>query len=184
VPVGNPVVGTGPDTGLGGRKDYAPVGPARLTSISPTRVSTAGGVRVTITGEAIPVGARVRIGTTTGVTVSAASATSLSFTTPALVLGTYDVYVFAPDGSSSVLSGGLTYLTATGSSTPTTPGQQPGSQPATGSQPAAGGGTGGSTDGSVAGPHGERLMHSARFAALGKTIWTVNCSSACSGLPV
>jgi hypothetical protein len=167
-----------PETGLGGRKDYAKVGPARLTSISPTRVSTAGGVRVTVTGEAIPVGARVLIGTTTPVTVSAASATSLSFTTPALVPGTYDVYVFAPDGTSSVLTGGLTYLAAPGSSTPANPGQQPGSQPA------AGGGTGGGTDGSVAGPHSERLMHSARFAALGRTIWTVNCSSACSGLPV
>ena len=33
------------------------------------------------------------------------------------------------------------------------------------------------------GPHGEHLRYSARFAALGASIWGVNCTTTCSGLP-
>ncbi|MGY1710863.1 S8 family serine peptidase [Geodermatophilus sp. SYSU D00758] len=176
-----PSGGTAPD--LGGVKTYPQVGPFRLTSISPTRVSTAGGTRVVVTGEAIPAGARVRVGSTAQATVLSASTTSLSFTTPARVAGGYDVFVFAPDGTSTVLTAGLTYLDVTGG--PDAPAPAPGGAapapgtPGDGQEPAAG--TGGSA---VTGPNGERLLPSARFAALGTAIWRVDCSSTCGGLPV
>jgi hypothetical protein len=179
------------------------VGPFGLTSISPTRVSTAGGTTVTVTGTAVPAGARVRIGLTDAATVTSVSATRVTFTTPARVAGVYDVYVFAPDGTSSVLTGGLTYVDATGGVSPTpgtstpgtstpgtsTPGTpQPGTpQPGTpqpgAQQPGAGGGTPPAAgDSSVPGPRGERLVRSARFSALGTAIWRVDCSGTCSGL--
>ncbi|MGY1821238.1 S8 family serine peptidase [Geodermatophilus sp. SYSU D00079] len=189
-----------PDTG--DKKVYEEQGPYRLTSISPTRVSTAGGTQVTITGLAIPQGATVRVGATRVAQVSDALTTSsrVVFRTPAAVAGSYDVYVFGPDGETySVLADGLTYVDAdtpsTGGGTPDpgeedpapqTPGtQSPGTQtpgtqtPGTqtpGTQPPAGNG------GIVTGPNGERLVHSTRFASLGSSIWGVNCANGCSGL--
>ncbi|MGY1829170.1 S8 family serine peptidase [Geodermatophilus sp. SYSU D01180] len=188
-----PVPGA-PAPDLGGRTDYPRVGPFRLTSVSPTRVSTAGGTRVVVTGEAIPAGARVRIGATTAATVTAVSATGLSFTTPARVAGSYDVWVFAPDGTSTVLTAGLTYVDA--ASAPTQPGTGP--QPGTGTPPGAtqpgatqpGAGTPPGTaqppaaDPVVTGPHGERLVRTARFAALGTAVWAVDCTRSCSGLAI
>jgi hypothetical protein len=36
----------------------------------------------------------------------------------------------------------------------------------------------------VTGPNGQRLVRSALFASLGRSIWTANCSTSCSGLAV
>ncbi|NEK57233.1 S8 family serine peptidase [Geodermatophilus sabuli] len=198
--------GTPPATG--GRKDYPETGPFRLTSISPTVVSAAGGTRVVITGLAIPEGALVRVGSTGGAQVDEVSPTRLTFTTPALVAGRYDVYVFSPDRStSSRLDAALTYVAGGSGPTPGTNPQQPGgsTQPdpdgtapgvpdpgatdpgTTGpgatdpgaTDPSTGGSAGG---GVVTGPNGERLRYSARFASLGASIWGIDCSTGCSGL--
>jgi hypothetical protein len=179
----------------------------KVTSIDPSTVSTAGGTLITITGTALPAGARVRVGPSAGATVLNGSATHVTFVAPALVAGIWDVSVFAPDGTSSVLRAALTYVA------PGSDGSQPGTNPGGGgttpNSPAPGGGSqpGGTTpapgpgspqpdsstpgintpDSSarpIVGPHKERLMYSALFAGLGKAIWGVNCSSACSGLAV
>jgi hypothetical protein len=140
--------------------------------------------------------------------VLSASSTQVTFLAPALVAGVYDLSVFAPDGSSSVLPAGLTYYD------PTVDGSQPGGgnpgggtgpgapDPASGSQPGGsdpgatdpgapdpggsqpGSGAPGSSSAAIAGPHRERLMPSALFAGLGSTIWGVNCGNGCSGLAV
>ncbi|MGY1732913.1 S8 family serine peptidase [Geodermatophilus sp. SYSU D01045] len=169
-----------PAPDLGGRTDYPRVGPFRLTSISPARVGTAGGTRVVVTGEAIPAGARVRVGATTAATVTAVSATGLSFTTPARVAGSYDVWVFAPDGTSTVLTAGLTYVDAASAPTRPATGTQPGTQP--GTRPVATPSPAG--DRIVTGPHGERLVRTARFTALGAAVWGIDCTRSCSGLAV
>ncbi len=200
---GAPAPGTpGPD--LGGRRDYPETGPYRLTSISPTRVSASGGTTVTVTGAAIPAGATVRVGTSTSALVVGTTTSSrLAFRTPALVPGSYDVYVFGPDRSThSVLVGGLTYVAEEGTGgapqpgTPTPGAPQPGTptpgapQPGTPAPGAPQPGTqapGTPPSGSapeVTGPNGERLRHSVRFASLGSSIWGVDCSSSCSGLAV
>ncbi|WP_138757535.1 S8 family serine peptidase [Modestobacter altitudinis] len=177
-----PGAGTAPTSpGPGGSTTYPPSGPFGLTSISPTRVGVEGGTRVTVTGSAIPANAQVRIGLTSPAVVSSVSATRLVFTTPALVAGTYDVYVSVPGGTPTVLTGGLTYLPA--ASAPTTPaaGTTPRSTP-TASAPAATPTAAAPT--AVAGPHGERLVRSSVFRSLAPAIWRVNCASACSGLAV
>jgi hypothetical protein len=105
---------------LGGSRNYPGTGTFGLTSISPARVSTAGGTTVTITGTAVPTGVRVRVGATAAATVISASSTQVQFTSPALVAGVYDVSVFAPDGTSAVLTGGLTTVAPTGGTSPGT----------------------------------------------------------------
>ncbi|WP_448616225.1 S8 family serine peptidase [Modestobacter sp. URMC 112] len=192
-PSPDPTTPPTPAPDLGGRKDYPEVGPFQLTSIDPARVSTAGGTRVVISGAALPSGARVRIGATTSVLVSTAGPTQLTFTTPALVAGVYDVHVFAPDGTSSVLTGGLTYVDAEGTSpapttpapttpAPTTPGPTAPAPPDSAQAPGDGPGPGG--DGSVTGPNGQRLTYSARFTSLAPAIWRMDCSTSCSGMSV
>jgi serine protease len=135
---------------------------------------------VTITGDAVPAGAKVRVGLTAAATVTSVTATQVVFTTPKLVAGTYDVYVFAPDNTSSVLTAGLTYVAASGggaspTSTPAAPSASP-TATATSAPP--------STSGPVVGPNGQRLVRSPLFASLAPAVWKVNCSSACSGLAV
>jgi serine protease len=164
----------------GGSTTYPATGPFGLTSITPTRVSVDGGTRVTITGSAIPAAARVRVGLTASAVVSTVSTTKLVFTTPALVAGSYGVYVFAPDGTSSVLTNGLTYLanTSAPSSAASTASTTASSAPSSTAT------AGPATPTWVTGPHGERLVRSALFRSLGSSIWKVNCASACSGLAV
>jgi serine protease len=155
------------------------VGDFGLTSITPSRVSAAGGTRVTITGTSIPANAVVRIGSATQAVVNTVSATTLVFTTPALVAGVYDVTVSIPGGSkSSVLPGGLTYLAASGT-------------PSSSASPTSTSPTSSSSATSTAaaptwrtGPHGERLVRSDLFRSLAPGIWKVNCASACSGIAV
>ncbi|MGY1689780.1 S8 family serine peptidase [Geodermatophilus sp. SYSU D01105] len=176
--------GSTPD--LGGQRTYPEVGPFRLTSIAPSRVSVTGGARVTITGGAIPGGVRVRVGDSAAATVVGASTTSVTFTAPARAAGSYDVHVFAPDGTSSVLTAGLTYVAASGGSGPAVPAPPTApsapSSPGTGGQPPGGGDR--AADGSVPGPDGQRLLYSARFAALGSAVWALDCRRSCSGLAV
>jgi len=143
---------------------------------------------VTITGTAIPAGARVRIGQSAAATVSTSSTTHLVFRTPALVAGTYDVHVFNAAGTvSTVLQGALTYVGAAGSTTSapaatssatSTPTRSAGSAPSSSATAPPAAATW------VTGPHGERLVRSALFRSLQPTIWRVDCSTSCSGRAV
>jgi hypothetical protein len=188
-----PGAGT-PAPDLGGEKEYPEVGPFRLTSISPTRVSVEGGTRVTITGKAIPAGAKVRVGATATATVDSASATQLTFTAPARIAGVYDVFVFAPDGTVSVLEAGLTYVDASGGgqqpgATPSpTPGSDPGPDPDPGAglppDPDEGQEPDDTPEQVVKGPGGQRLVSSALFSSVPQSIWSRSCATACSGLPL
>ena len=62
----------------------------------------------------------MRVGATAAATVVSATGTQVQFTSPALVAGVYDVSVFAPDGTSAVLTGGLTYVAPAGGTSPGT----------------------------------------------------------------
>jgi serine protease len=142
-------------------------------------VGVAGGTQVTITGTAIPADVRVRIGSNTEVEVTAASTTRLTFTTPPLVAGSYDVFVFDRSGTtSSVLAGGLTYLAAGSAPSPTA------SAPPTTSAPSSSATSTPAAPTWRTGPHGERLVRSDVFRSLAPAIWKVNCASACSGIAV
>ncbi|MGY2001675.1 S8 family serine peptidase [Blastococcus sp. SYSU DS1024] len=177
-----------PQPATGGEKQYPSVGAYRITSISPSVVSASGGTRVRISGSGFQSGVLVRVGSSTAVRIVGLSGTEIVFESPKLVAGVYDVFVFAPDRSSTVLGGGLTLVTATSSPAPTAPTptapapSAPGTEPgvdAPGGTPPAGG-----SDGTVRGPRGERLLPSARFSALARSIWTVDCSSGCGGLSI
>ena len=75
-----------------------------VTSISPFNGLTAGGTTVTITGsnfDATPANNTVKFGTTAA-TVAAATATSLTVTSPALVFGGYHVTVQTTAGTSAI----------------------------------------------------------------------------------
>ncbi|CCG05484.1 S8 family serine peptidase [Blastococcus saxobsidens] len=178
---------------------YPEVGPFGIASLSPNVVDTAGGTLVTITGRALPSLPTVRVGTSATATVVRSSTTSLVVRVPARTAGTYDVTVHARDGRSTVLTAALTYAVAVGSdpsgSTPggTTPGgtaPAPSSPAPSSPAPSAPGGS--TPDGGTApdvpaavrtGPHGERLVRSDRFSALG-SIWSVNCSASCTGVAI
>lgn len=170
---------------------YPSVGAFGITSLSPDTVSVDGGTLVTVTGTALPARPQILIGGTARAVVVTESATRVQFRVPARTAGVYDVTVFAPDGRSTVLAGGLTYRAAvpptegtpgTGTTPPggdTTPGT---TAPTT---PAPGPGTRGSESGPVVrtGPSGERLVRSATFSAL-RGIWSVDCASSCTGVVI
>jgi hypothetical protein len=129
------------------------------------------------------------------------------------VAGVYDVHVFATDGTTAVLEAALTYVDGAGSGTPgtDTPGTDntPGTDTGTGGSGGSGTGTGGSgsggsdaggagPDGSgsdsggsggaagpvvATGPGGERLVRTTKFAALG-SIWSMDCSTSCTGVAI
>jgi hypothetical protein len=187
--------------------------------MTPATVDVAGGTLVTITGTALPANPRVRVGTSATATVVSSSATSIAFRAPARAAGVYDVHVFATDGTESVLTSALTYVSGaagggsgTGTGTPGTgtgtgtggtgtggagtgtPGTSSGSGPGTGTGTGTGtggsgsggsgsGGPGATTPGVVTGPGGERLVRTTKFAALG-AIWSMNCSTSCSGVAI
>ncbi len=210
-PGSTPPGSTSPGSGTtpGGMTTYPEVGPFRVTSISPTQVPAAGGTTVTVTGQALPEGARVRVGDSAAATVVSSSATRLVFRTPARVAGTYDVHLFAPDDTAQVLTGALQYLPASAGSTPpgagggiappptgggtdpgtggtTPPGTTPPGTTPPGTTP--GPGTGGTAPGGgsagpseVTGPHGERLVRTSRYTGLGAGFWQLDCSSSCAG---
>ena len=115
-------VPAGPVVSTGGSTTYPGVGHFRVTAISPSTVSTAGGTEVTITGTGITAGARVRVGESAAATVLRSSSTSLTFRSPALVAGVYEVSLFSASGlESSVMPGGLTYVAAGTTPGATTP---------------------------------------------------------------
>ncbi|MFD2092946.1 S8 family serine peptidase [Blastococcus deserti] len=211
---GTPTPGTStpatpaPDAPVPGTTTYPRVGTFRITSLTPNVVDVAGGTLVTITGEALPDDPTVRIGGTSTGTVVTASATRVTFRVPARVAGTYDVSVFAPDGRSTVLSNALTYAAEVGSPTPggdggtpddggstpdgtspggTTPDSGPGGTPPGGSTPDDGASDDGPAPGTEpvvrSGPAGERLVRSAKFGGL-RAIWSMDCSSSCTGVAI
>jgi hypothetical protein len=141
----------------------------------------------------------VLVAGTTAATVVSANGTSLTFLAPALAAGTYDVTVFDSSGAqSSTLPGALTYVDVTsgggtggagGAGTGGTGGAGAGGSAGSGagSGGAGGSGTGGAggSGGSsgpivVTGPNGERLVQSARYAALTDSFWAASCSG-CGG---
>ncbi|MFC5345246.1 IPT/TIG domain-containing protein [Brevundimonas staleyi] len=100
----------------GGFTYFAPTPASTLSAISPATGSTAGGTSVTLTGTDFVVGSTsVTIGGTTvaAANVTVASATSLTFATPAHAAGTVVVTVTTPNGTSSAVSGGFTYVAPT-----------------------------------------------------------------------
>jgi hypothetical protein len=192
-----PEDGSGPDDG--GIITYPSVGPFSITSISPTRVNVAGGTLVTITGTDLPTAPQVRIGDSAAAFVVSSSATEVVFRAPARVAGAYDVHVFAPDGRTSVLTAALTYSADVGG--PGSGGADDGSDDSgSGGDPDDGtggsdgsGGSGGSDDGTddsdgsagpvtTTGPGGERLVRTTKFASLGSSFWSMNCSVSCTGV--
>lgn len=104
----------------GGCKKKAPAGPEgpisgpevrlQVTSINPASIAPNGAVPATLYGSAFESGATVSFrgpSDASASDVGFSSANSLSLTIPALALGTYDVTVTNPDGTSAVLRGGL-----------------------------------------------------------------------------
>ena len=81
-----------------------------VVSISPSSGTTAGGINVTITGANFMGGATVTIGGTAATGINVVSTTSITATTPVGTAGAQNVVVTNPDGQSSTLSGGFTYL--------------------------------------------------------------------------
>ncbi|WP_346619269.1 S8 family serine peptidase [Blastococcus montanus] len=173
-----------PQPVTGGEKSFPSVGAYRITSVSPSVVSASGGTRVRISGSGFESGVRVRVGTSTAVRIVGLSGTEIVFESPQLMAGVYDVHVFAPDRTETVLDDALTLVTvASAPSAPAPSAPAPGADPVVdapgGAAPPAG-----SSDGTVRGPRGERLLPSARFSALAGSIWTVDCTSGCSGLSI
>jgi hypothetical protein len=174
------------------------VGPFGITSLSPATVDSAGGTLVTITGTALPADPRVRVGTSAAAVVVSASSTTLVFRAPARVAGVYDVHVFATDGTTSALEAALTYVDGAGAGAPGTgdgtgdgTGGDGTGDSGSGTGGSGSGGSGGSGDGSgeaagpvvATGPAGQRLVRTAKFAALG-SIWSMDCSTSCSGVAI
>ncbi|TFV62132.1 hypothetical protein E4P40_27690 [Blastococcus sp. CT_GayMR20] len=187
---------TSPSTPAPDTTQYDAVGAFKVTSLSPNRVSTAGGTLVTVTGLALPASPTIRIGATATATVLISSATKVVFRVPARTADSYDVSIFAAGGTSQVLSRALTYYDPSAGSTPEDPADSgSGATPAPGggTTPAPGGGTtpapGGGGPSPVTepvvrkGPSGERLVRSAKFGAL-RSIWSVDCSSSCAGVAI
>lgn len=192
--------GAGSGPGTGGSTSYPGVGSFRVTEISPSTVSTAGGTEVTITGTDISPGARALVGPSAAATVVRSSTTSLTFRAPALVAGVYDVTLFSASGlESSVMPGGLTYVAAGGTPAPgATPGTPAPGTPApgtpapttpaptgpapTGPAPGTGAGSGGAAPASGVGPHGERLVRTAKYTSLRAGFWALDCSVSCRGV--
>ncbi|SNS87035.1 Serine protease, subtilisin family [Geodermatophilus pulveris] len=182
---GDPGGSPAPDSPApGGEVTYPGTGPFGITSVSPAVVGVDGGTTVTLTGTAIPAGARVRVGDTAAAEVLRTTGTRLDFRAPARVEGVYDVHVFSADGrEQEVLTAALSYVTQAapgpGGDTPADPGT-PG--------PGAGDGTGGPDAGAGGpevrtGPGGQRLVRSAAFAAL-RPVLSTGCAVTCPGWAV
>jgi hypothetical protein len=81
-----------------------------LATVAPAAGSTAGGTVATITGTAFQPGASVTFGTKPATSVTVASPTSITATTPAAEAGVVDVTVTNPDGQSATAPAAFTYL--------------------------------------------------------------------------
>ena len=93
--------GTGTGTGL---YTYGAAGPT-VASVSPNRGPTTGGTSVTITGTNLTGATSVKFGSTTAVSFTVNSATQITTRSPAAALGTVDVTVTTPAGTSTTSSG-------------------------------------------------------------------------------
>ena len=69
----------------------------------------AGGATVAITGTGFVNGCQVLVDSVYATTVTFASSTSISFTTPAMSAGTYPIYVINPDGGTAISIPGISY---------------------------------------------------------------------------
>ena len=69
----------------------------------------AGGATVAITGTGFVNGCQVLVDSVYAPTVTFASSTSISFTTPAMSAGTYPIYVINPDGGTAIAIPGVSY---------------------------------------------------------------------------
>ena len=74
-----------------------------------TGANPAGSETITLTGINFKAGATVTIGGTSATSVSIASSTSITFTTPAKTAGDYDVTVTNTNGLQATLSNGISY---------------------------------------------------------------------------
>ena len=123
---------------------------------------------MTITGTALPANPRVRVGDSATATVVTSSPTGLTFRAPARVAGTYDVHVFATDGTEDVLTAALTYVDGAGAGTARH--RHPGhGTPGTGTPGTPGTGTG--TGGPAVGLRRLRLAAPARAPARAGSGW-------------
>ena len=84
--------------------------PPTLTRVEPDNDVVTGGATVKIIGENFQDGATVAIGGNAASNVTFVSLTELSVEAPAGVAGSADVVVANPDGQSSTLTGGFTYM--------------------------------------------------------------------------
>ncbi len=105
------------------------IGPApTLSTVSPSSGPMAGGTAVTLTGTNYAAGATVTIGGAAAGSVTVASSTSITATTPAGANGPAAVVVTNPDSQTATLAGGFNYL----GTAPTLGSVSPGSGPLTG----------------------------------------------------
>lgn len=88
----------------------------QVTSVSPSTIEPNKAASLTVNGAAFEDGATVAVasgaGSNPGSEVRVNSSNSLSFTSPPLAVGLYDIKVTNPSGESSTLRGGLTVKTA------------------------------------------------------------------------
>jgi IPT/TIG domain len=80
-----------------------------VTSVSPVRGGTAGGMSVTLTGRNFVSGATVTFGGATATSVKVVSTTEIMATTPPHRPGTVNIVVTNPDSASGTLAGAFTY---------------------------------------------------------------------------
>ncbi|MEI4280146.1 S8 family serine peptidase [Klenkia terrae] len=166
-------VGTAPPSG---GTVYPGVGDFLVTSVSPDHVDVAGGAQVTVVGT-FPSRPTVLVGSTTTATVVSSSATQVVFTAPARVAGSYTLLLSTSDGKRSQLTGALTYVA--GTAAPTTAAPTSTSAPATPTVAVPSPTPSGPVI--VTGPGGQRLVGTAFFSSIPASVWTVDCSSSCSG---
>jgi hypothetical protein len=98
-----------------------------VTSVTPSAGAAAGNTAITIAGTGFVAGATVTIGGSAATAVSVAGSTSVTATTPENVPGAASVVVTNPDGQSSTLANGFTYVAG-----PTVTGVTPNSGPPAG----------------------------------------------------
>ncbi len=99
-----------------GGGEAAPPPPApvvSILSIAPVSGPTGGGTAITITGTAFQASAIVTVAGTAATTVTIASATTITATTPAGSAGPANVVVTNPDATSATATNGFTYVAAT-----------------------------------------------------------------------
>lgn len=98
--------GTGSTTGAA---STTPTVSAISYSGDDTATLPAGGATVTLTGTNFAVGAKVLINSTQVSVVTRVSSTQLTFTAPAMSVGTYILYVVNPDGGTAIGVPGIEY---------------------------------------------------------------------------